>query len=698
MQTTKSHSLAARVGLAFPFLIALVLVAPSCAKRDLRPLNPCTVSASSQVINVLPVEDIDLLFMVDNSESMAEEQAALQDQIDVIVRTLIDQDLIDALGIPGAQAVKRLRVGTVSSDLGVAGFGQDTTVAQLEAAVGLEIFELGIPGCGITATPLGVDPEQSRTGDRGVINLVPVSGTVNGITCPASYPSFLTFDVDEGQDVDQFVDDVSCTAVLGLAGCGFEFQLDSVLAAVTPSDSEITGFAYGTGVADLPYPDGNAGFFREEAVLAIVMITDEDDCSTDNPQVFNMGSTELTLDESAPLLLALGERYRFNTRCTNFSDQLYPISRYVNGLLAVKPANRLIFAAIVGVPPDAVDETAQEGVEGFDAILEHPDMQERDNVVDPSAEDPVWAIIPGTPANADSVVPACWRCLDPDTGEELPGITDFADCPAVHNDPESPADLQYAVPGTRIVQVARELRANGVISAVHTICTESFQSAVADILRKIALATTPSCLSRELNPDATGAVPCNFLETLPEGERCADYEGREPEPFKIEEDGRETCRLVQQIPTGDDRAAARSPEGLGWFYDDYTEATVGAEGTCVGRDVEAMVRFTDATQPASGATVRIDCLQPAQAEKDINTPCVSDSVCEFDDEDELSAFLVRWNLDLERFEVGGEQPMSCEATTNTCQIDCENDADCPGGMVCSEDDGNICLDPTCNVR
>jgi hypothetical protein len=718
MQTTKSHSRATRVGLALSLLIALVLVAPSCAKRDLRPLNPCTVSATSEQLNILPAEDIDLLFVVDNSGSMAVQQAALRAEIGNIIRTLIDQDRIDQLAednpdLIGAKAVKRLRVGTVSSDLGVAGFGQDETVEGLNALGFAEATRRVVITCGATNDgPIidSVDPERMRRGDRGVINLEPVFADLDGITCPASYPSFLAFDVEGTQSADDFADDVSCTTMLGTDGCGYESQLNSMLAAVTPSDSSTVSFLYGTGVADLPYPEGNAGFLREEALLAIIMITDEDDCSTDNPELFNRDSTTLN-DPNAPFLDPGGGaepfRHRSITRCNFFKEELYPVQRFVDGLLAAKPANRLIFASITGVPNDAVDLDAQyyEGAAAFDAILAHPDMEVRDHIVEGS-DPPYWLRVPNN-ISGDSPALACWRCTNPEdpAGADVE-VDDYMECTGADR------DLQYAVPADRIVRVARELRARDVITVIDSICTRDFGNAVTNILVNIVRATKPSCLKRELNPDVTGAVPCNFLETLPEGMSCADLEGREETPFKIE-NGREVCRLIQRIPTEADRAAGRSPEGLGWFYDDYTVQTVGNPDEGIVGDCEeklredqepnpdhvaAIVRFTEGTVPVSGATVRIDCLQPAQAERDINTPCVDDARCRFDDAEGLNAFVVRWNLDASRFSVGGNQPMSCEPLSNTCQIDCQNDADCPGGMVCSANDGNICLDPTCNLR
>ena len=54
-----------------------------------------------------------------------------------------------------------------------------------------------------------------------------------------------------------------CIAALGENGCGFEGQLKSVRWALDPTN----------------VPDGNQGFLRPEATLAVVLITNEDDCS-----------------------------------------------------------------------------------------------------------------------------------------------------------------------------------------------------------------------------------------------------------------------------------------------------------------------------------------------------------------------------------------------------------------------------------
>ncbi len=58
-------------------------------------------------------------------------------------------------------------------------------------------------------------------------------------------------------------DAFSCIAALGDQGCGFEGQLKSVRWALDP----------------LNVPTGNDGFLRFDAYLAVVLLTNEDDCS-----------------------------------------------------------------------------------------------------------------------------------------------------------------------------------------------------------------------------------------------------------------------------------------------------------------------------------------------------------------------------------------------------------------------------------
>ena len=270
--------------------------------------------------------DLDVLFMVDDSNSMTEEQASLEMQIPRMAEILATGDL-DGDGVQDFPALRSVRAGTVSSDMGTGGHN--------------------VPTCA-----------ERTFGDDGVLQ---TAGNPGIAGCMASYPSFAELRAgDPAGSEAAFIEQVSCTAVLGTGGCGFEQQLDAVLKAVTPSTSPIRFHDGSVGQADR----GNAGFLRSDSVLATIVLTDENDCSASDPELFDpssstYGSTDL------------------NLRCFAHEDTaLHPISRYVDGLRAMRTnPDDVIFALVAGVPTDLVGTD-------YATMLADPRMQQQ---VDPSS-------------------------------------------------------------------------------------------------------------------------------------------------------------------------------------------------------------------------------------------------------------------------------------------------------------------------
>src|SRR5262249_17755381 len=88
-----------------------------------------------------------------------------------------------------------------------------------------------------------------------------------------------------------------CLAQVGASGCGFEHQMAAVRAAL------------GDSTMNLPAPAGNANFLRNDAYLAIIWITNEDDCSAPpDSELFNPTQNALS-DPLGPLA---------SYRCTEF--------------------------------------------------------------------------------------------------------------------------------------------------------------------------------------------------------------------------------------------------------------------------------------------------------------------------------------------------------------------------------------------
>lgn len=246
-----------------------------------------------------PVDVVDILFVIDNSGSMNEEQASLVAELPAFINGLASGQT------PGGGTtfapVTDLRVGVVSSDMGTGGFT--------------------IPTCG-----------EPNFGDDGILNRA-----TSGAGCmdiPGGEPPFLA--LQPGGDVGDFTDASACLVRLGTQGCGFEQQLDAMLKSVT-NESASTTFVNGSvGHGDV----ANEGFVRDDSLLVVVMLTDEDDCSAANPDIYNRDSATFPDPD-------------LNLRCSRYeNDALHPIQRYVDGLLDVHPPERLLFHVVSGVPVD----------------------------------------------------------------------------------------------------------------------------------------------------------------------------------------------------------------------------------------------------------------------------------------------------------------------------------------------------------
>lgn len=301
-----------------------------------RPIDPpdpdgCGEALDCFDVRSTPLDTVDLLLVIDNSGSMAQEQKTLTRQLPRLFSALTSGDL-DADGVAELAPVRSLHVGVVSTDMGVGGFT--------------------VPTC------------AGRFGDDGVLL---TRGRVMRPVCAEAFPSFFEFAADD--DTTELAVDVACVAGMGTAGCGFEQQLEAMLKPVTPSTSALRFDGDTTGHAD----GLNAGFLRPDSILLIVLLTDEEDCSAADPTIFDPANT--TFDGNLSL------------RCFEYGDPargfVHPIERFVDGLLATRiDSTRLVVSAIVGIPE--ATSPAPGTRPDWTSILGHPDMQEIYDPVGPS--------------------------------------------------------------------------------------------------------------------------------------------------------------------------------------------------------------------------------------------------------------------------------------------------------------------------
>ena len=199
-------------------------------------------------------KDVDLLLVMDNSQSMALGQANLQKNF---------PKLIEALRTPKlGNVIPNVRIGIVSPDLGIGKYNSSGCNAT-GGDKGKLHNKAQVAGC----TP-PTDPWISFTYDPK---------TKKAVT---NIPGFLSTDTNKG--IQAVKNAFACIGSIGIDGCGFEQTIQSARRALDPT--------YNT----------NPGFLRndlkknQDALLAVVFITDEDDCSASDAQLFDPQNTGLT--------------------------------------------------------------------------------------------------------------------------------------------------------------------------------------------------------------------------------------------------------------------------------------------------------------------------------------------------------------------------------------------------------------------
>jgi hypothetical protein len=615
-----------------------------CPDEELAPLEPCTVSGVVRDVATTGVDKVDLLFVIDNSGSMAQEQENIAEQLPRLVRILASGNLENGGPDNDFQPVSSLQLGVISSDMGT-----DDAYPLCEGN--------GDDGV-LIDSPTALEDDPACAGqDFGSTSYLSYSPEGGG---PDAAATAITF---------------GCVAQLGTKGCGLEQQLEAMYKALTPSTVE-ADFIEGEGHGDKK----NKGFVRDDAVLAVIQVSDEEDCS-----ITKKGNILFRGDSDDPRFKYDGEPANLqgdveglNFRCAYEAEQddsqelIRPIDRYVDGLLGLKPQNpdRVIFAAIVGIPQEAEnmnsgDEQDFAGILAMDEMQIYPGIRE---CTDVELAD-------------DDIVPFCGQ----------PGVTGAT--PPLPR-PACTGPGGSASPARRFVKVAQGFaeRGQGRNAIVRSICKDDFKSALDQILVKISDVLTGACLPRPLNPNNRGIVTCDVVEILGPGRTEADCKaanGRVPlgetrTVTGVEGNEERAACKVNQVPVIDGKLTP-NPEPLpgvkadvGWYYDDFSDEV---KETCDKFDTPQRITTTPEAELQSNAAFKFECFQPvggdisSSGKAAVGAPCTSDNQCKSDD----------------------SYTLACEPTGKTCQIRCESDAQCPKPWICDKTnfEEGICNNPTC---
>ncbi|MBA3548130.1 MAG: VWA domain-containing protein [Nannocystis sp.] len=377
---------------------------------------------------------LDILLVVDNSGSMGEEQQNLAAQFAKLVDRL--RTLKDAQGQP------------VGADVNIM-----VTTTDVGHLLCTPYYKPGyVPSNGApVATPCTERLERFE-GVGADAPTVPEACTANciegGIAAPAD--PFIHFDLATHNIVgadgvgDPAADALACIAPQGIDGCGMEAPLEAMLRALDPKAA---------------WNQGAKPFLREGGVLAIVLLTDETDCSTENFAYFDpknkadpefnkywedlpgipgvKGSPTSAACWNASMTCVDDDDDGVHESCVAADKEpLFPRSRYTDLLAggfeaAGKPVFMLVLA---GVPPvTAHDPEPPHGpVAGGVASLVHRDWQQSDIL--PNDSD--------TPANKQYDFGIGPGCSNATTGQATPPgrIRDVCEALNLADDPATPGD------------------------------------------------------------------------------------------------------------------------------------------------------------------------------------------------------------------------------------------------------------------
>jgi hypothetical protein len=209
--------------------VPLLLLA-ACSTRS----EPVVVAGNyHDVVDVPPepVGKIDLLFVVDNSNSIGDDQLAIASNA--------RQAFFDVIAQGHEGVLPDLHIALVTTDMGAGG------------------------------SSFCPDPDGDNGRFQGPF----------GPTCPAADGSFLV-DEDDGEG--------GLVGPRGVGGCGFEQPFAAVQRALDGTHAE------------------HAGFLRDDALLAVVFLTDEDDCSVLDTDIFDDAPNHPTLPSPGVRCFAAG--------------------------------------------------------------------------------------------------------------------------------------------------------------------------------------------------------------------------------------------------------------------------------------------------------------------------------------------------------------------------------------------------------
>jgi hypothetical protein len=289
--------------------------------------------------------------------------------------------------------------------------------------------------------------------------------------------------------------DAACLATLGTRGCGLERQLDAAR----------------TAVVDRTRPgECNDGFLRDDAVLAVVVLSDEEDCSFEDDRI-----------AGAPV----GELGSYGLRCAYNPGMMKPARRLVEEIRSSRPnPDAVVFLMVVGVPVGPACEGMGNDI---GRCLDEPAMRYE-----------------ADPTNPSELRPACTH----------------------------PAGWGSATPGRRFVEAAQGLGNRAAVRSICNEDWRPATDAVLQLIQG-AFEDVCFPRELQFDAERCEAS-CTVYETLSDDRPCPAGRVEAVPPTQVVEGRTHRRCLVPQAERAPSAGGCGVPAGEGWYYVPASESDI----------------------------------------------------------------------------------------------------------------------------
>ena len=313
---------------------------------------------------------LDLLFVIDNSGSMGEEQLNLARNMPLLVRQL--ENLNDVEGNEVDLDVHIMVTTTDVSNPLCAPFYHDGREPEMGAPISSACTDRLERFTSVEAMPVTMEEACTEVCPEAV---APDGMYIQFDDSSDNVPDVPPRDIDgDGMDDSALAQALACVGPQGIDGCGYERPLDAMRRALDANAEW----------------NGGGGFLRDGGLLAVVIISDEADCSIADEAVMQDESYQLENPENMMLTPTSAVCWNAGVACdgpnnngvydscASTGDALTPVSEYVDFLGGL--GRPVVMLGILGVPEVTAhaDEAPFQPIEGGVEALVYRDWQDPD--------------------------------------------------------------------------------------------------------------------------------------------------------------------------------------------------------------------------------------------------------------------------------------------------------------------------------